>query len=111
MILGSYGKSDIWFVYIFENGEYSQPINVGPNVNTEFRESFPFLDKKNNLYYSSDGKLGLGGFDVFSSKLNNRGYPQSSINLGMPVNSAFDDFGYVYNQMKNFGLYRLIVMD
>jgi outer membrane protein OmpA-like peptidoglycan-associated protein len=100
---GSYGKSDIWFVYIFENGEYSQPINVGPNVNTEFRESFPFLDKENNLYYSSDGKLGLGGFDVFSSKLNNRGYPQSSINLGMPVNSAFDDFGYVYNQMKNFG--------
>ena len=100
---GSYGKSDIWFVYIFENGEYSQPINLGPNVNTEFRESFPFLDKENNLYYSSDGKLGLGGFDVFSSKLNNRGYPQSSINLGMPVNSAFDDFGYVYNQMKNFG--------
>lgn len=100
---GSYGKSDIWFVYIFENGEYSQPINVGPNVNTEFRESFPFLDKENNLYFSSDGKLGLGGFDVFSSKLNNRGYPQSSINLGMPVNSAFDDFGYVYNQMKNFG--------
>jgi outer membrane protein OmpA-like peptidoglycan-associated protein len=100
---GSYGKSDIWFVYIFENGEYSQPINLGPNVNTEFRESFPFLDKENNLYYSSDGKLGLGGFDVFSSKLNNRGYPQSSINLGMPVNSAFDDFGYVYDQMKNFG--------
>ena len=100
---GSYGKSDIWFVYIFENGEYSQPINLGPNVNTEFRESFPFLDQENNLYYSSDGKLGLGGFDVFSSKLNNRGYPQSSINLGMPVNSAFDDFGYVYNQMKNFG--------
>ena len=100
---GSYGKSDIWFVYIFENGEYSQPINVGPNVNTEFRESFPFLDMENNLYFSSDGKLGLGGFDVFSSKLNNRGYPQSSINLGMPVNSAFDDFGYVYNQMKNFG--------
>lgn len=100
---GSYGKSDIWFVYIFENGEYSQPINLGPNVNTEFRESFPFLDKENNLYYSSDGKLGLGGFDVFSSKLNNRGYPQSSINLGMPLNSAFDDFGYVYNQIKNFG--------
>ena len=100
---GSYGKSDIWFVYIFENGEYSQPINLGPNVNTEFRESFPFLDQENNLYYSSDGKLGLGGFDVFSSKLNNRGYPKSSINLGIPVNSAFDDFGYVYNQKKNFG--------
>ena len=66
---GSYGKSDIWFVYIFENGEYSQPINLGPNVNTEFRESFPFLDKKNNLYYSSDGKLGLGGFDIFHQSL------------------------------------------
>ena len=66
---GSYGKSDIWFVYIFENGEYSQPINLGPNVNTEFRESFPFLDKKNNLYYSSDGKLGWEDLIYFHQSL------------------------------------------
>ena len=62
---GTFGKSDIWFVYIYDNEEYSQPINLGPNVNTEFRESFPFIDDSFNLFYSSDGKMGLGGFDVF----------------------------------------------
>ena len=100
---GTFGMSDIWFVYIFENDTYSQPINLGPNVNTEFRESFPFIDTKNNLYFSSDGKLGLGGFDVFESKLNIRGFPYETSNIGKPVNSTFDDFSYVYNNKRNFG--------
>jgi len=95
--------SDIWFVYIFENDTYSQPINLGPNVNTEFRESFPFIDSENNLYFSSDGKLGLGGFDIFESKLNVRGFPYETSNIGKPVNSPFDDFSYVYNNKRNFG--------
>ena len=100
---GTFGMSDIWFVYIFENDTYSQPINLGPNVNTEFRESFPFIDTKNNFYFSSDGKLGLGGFDIFESKLNVRGFPYETSNIGKPVNSPFDDFSYVYNNKRNFG--------
>ena len=100
---GTFGMSDIWFVYIFENDTYSQPINLGPNVNTEFRESFPFIDSENNFYFSSDGKLGLGGFDVFESKLNIRGFPYETSNIGKPVNSTFDDFSYVYNNKRNFG--------
>ena len=47
---GTFGKSDIWFVYIYDDEEYSQPINLGPNVNTEFRESFPFIDYSFNLF-------------------------------------------------------------
>jgi len=100
---GTFGMSDIWFVYIFEDETYSQPINLGPNVNTEFRESFPFIDLENKLYFSSDGKLGLGGFDVYEAKLNPRGYPYEISNIGKPVNSAFDDFGYVYNDKRKFG--------
>jgi len=100
---GTFGMSDIWFVYIFDDGVFSQPINLGPNVNTEFRESFPFIDSENNFYFSSDGKLGLGGFDVFEAKLNERGYPYKISNVGKPVNSAFDDFGYVYNNNRKFG--------
>ena len=100
---GTFGLSDIWFVYIFENDTYSQPINLGPNVNTEFRESFPFIDSENNFYFSSDGKLGLGGFDIFESKLNVRGFPYETSNIGKPVNSPFDDFSYVYNNKRNFG--------
>jgi len=100
---GTFGMSDIWFVYIFENDTYSQPINLGPNVNTEFRDSFPFIDSENNLYFSSDGRIGLGGFDVFESKLNTRGFPNETSNIGKPVNSTFDDFSYVYNNKRNFG--------
>ena len=102
---GTFGKSDIWFVYIYDNEEYSQPINLGPNVNTEFRESFPFVDDDFNLFYSSDGKMGLGGFDVFSTQLNGRGFPSKSKNLGIPLNSPFDDFGFVYNNFKKFGYF------
>ena len=100
---GTFGMSDIWFVYIFDDKTYSQPINLGPNVNTEFRESFPFIDSGNKLYFSSDGKLGLGGFDIFETKLNPRGFPYEISNVGKPVNSPFDDFGYVYNDKRNFG--------
>tara|TARA_B100000575_G_scaffold276855_1_gene262633 strand:+ start:6470 stop:9178 length:2709 start_codon:yes stop_codon:yes gene_type:complete len=102
---GTFGKSDIWFVYIYDNEEYSQPINLGPNVNTEFRESFPFIDDSFNLFYSSDGKMGLGGFDVFSSKLNSRGFPSKVENLGIPLNSPFDDFGFVFKNKLGFGYF------
>ena len=102
---GTFGKSDIWFVYIYDNEEYSQPINLGPNVNTEFRESFPFIDDSFNLFYSSDGKMGLGGFDVFSSKLNSRGFPSKTQNLGIPLNSPFDDFGFVFKNQLGFGYF------
>ena len=102
---GTFGKSDIWFVYIYDNEEYSQPINLGPNVNTEFRESFPFIDDSFNLFYSSDGKMGLGGFDVFSSKLNSRGFPSKIENLGIPLNSPFDDFGFVFKNQLGFGYF------
>ena len=102
---GTFGKSDIWFVYIYDNEEYSQPINLGPNVNTEFRESFPFIDDSFNLFYSSDGKMGLGGFDVFSSKLNSRGFPSKTQNLGIPLNSPFDDFGFVFKEQLGFGYF------
>tara|TARA_A200000113_G_scaffold225810_1_gene248107 strand:- start:204 stop:2828 length:2625 start_codon:yes stop_codon:yes gene_type:complete len=102
---GTFGKSDIWFVYIYDNDEYSQPINLGPNVNTEFRESFPFVDDSFNLFYSSDGKMGLGGFDVFSSTLNSRGFPSKTQNLGIPLNSPFDDFGFVFKNRLGFGYF------
>ena len=103
---GSYGYSDIWYVDIFEFDdeiEYGLPINLGPKVNTEFRESFPYLDENNVLYFSSDGKIGLGGFDVFKTELNRRGLPGEAINMAEPINSPFDDFGFVYNNSKRFG--------
>ena len=103
---GSYGYSDIWYVDIFEQDDeilYGNPINLGPKVNTEFRESFPFIDDNDLLYFSSDGRIGLGGFDVFKTELNRRGFPSQAENLAEPINSPFDDFGFVYNNSKKFG--------
>ncbi len=102
---GSFGYSDIWYVDIFEDGTYSDPINLGPQVNTEFRESFPFISEEDILYFSSDGRIGLGGFDVYLTNLDSRGMPEKSKNLGPPINSRLDDFGFIFSYDKGFGYF------
>lgn len=93
---GGYGSSDLYVVEIQENGNYSEPKNLGPTVNTEGRENFPFVDESNTLYFSSDGHLGLGGLDVYYAKQDEGDFlpPQ---NLGLPLNSNADDFAFFYN--------------
>ena len=101
---GSLGQSDLWFVDILEDGGYGVPVNLGPTINTEARESFPFISDKNNLYFSSDGRVGLGGLDVFVTSLTEEGKPTGTIkNLGEPTNSGFDDFGFIINEEKRIG--------
>lgn len=102
---GSFGYSDIWYVDILDDGEYGDPVNLGPNINTEFRESFPFISSDNILYFSSDGRMGLGGFDIYYSNLDSYGFPDESINFGKPLNSRMDDFGFIYNSKNNFGYF------
>jgi hypothetical protein len=64
---GGFGGMDIWKVSINEDGSYGEPVNLGDKVNTEGRESFPFIDSVNNkLYFASDARKGFGGLDVFS---------------------------------------------
>ena len=93
---GGYGSSDLYVVDIKADGTYGSPQNLGPTLNTEGRENFPFVDEEGMLYFSSDGHLGLGGLDVFYSKVNSGDFipPQ---NLGFPLNSNADDFAFTYN--------------
>jgi len=100
---GTLGESDLWYVDILEGDTYGTPVNLGPSINTEARESFPFISDKNNLYFSSDGRSGLGGFDVFVTPLNNDGLTGTITNLGEPANSNKDDFGFIINEEKHFG--------
>jgi outer membrane protein OmpA-like peptidoglycan-associated protein/cell division protein FtsN len=102
---GTFGYSDIWYVDIFEDGSFGQPINLGPQVNTEFRESFPFIGENNTLYFSSDGRIGLGGFDIYYTGLDKKGFPVRSSNIGEPVNSKLDDFGFIYKKSKDLGYF------
>lgn len=88
---GGYGKSDLYFS-VFANGQWSKPLNLGPKINTEGNEFFPFVSKDGVLYFASDGHGGLGGLDVFFS-VPERGIFNSIENMGTPTNSPKDDFG------------------
>ncbi len=88
---GGYGKSDIYFS-VFSNGQWSKPFNLGPKINTEGDEFFPFISNDGVLYFASDGHGGLGGLDIFFS-VPDRGIFTTIENMGYPVNSSHDDFG------------------
>ncbi len=88
---GGYGKSDLYFS-VFSNGQWSKPFNLGPKINTEGNEFFPFISSDGVLYFSSDGHGGLGGLDIYFS-VPERGVFSSIQNMGYPVNSSKDDFG------------------
>ncbi len=91
---GGKGDLDIWYTYIDSLNNYSEPINF-TEINTNQDDITPFMHSKSKtFYYASKGHLGMGGFDVYSSKdLNNRwGIPK---NLGVPINSSFDDLYYL----------------
>ena len=88
---GGYGKSDIYFS-VFSGGQWSKPFNLGPKINTEGNEFFPFISNDGVLYFASDGHGGLGGLDIYFS-VPERGVFSSIENMGYPVNSSKDDFG------------------
>ncbi|WP_116769985.1 OmpA family protein [Maribacter litoralis] len=91
---GGYGGTDIYYAEIHERGGIQTPINAGPIVNTEGNEMFPFINEEGKLFFSSDGHVGFGQLDVFSTISNEDGEVIDIINLGTPINSSSDDFAY-----------------
>ena len=100
---GSYGNSDLYKVSIDKYGNFGTPENLGPTINTEGRETFPFIDNNNHLFFASDGHPGLGGLDIFEAIINENSV-EKPINIGKPINSSKDDFGYIINN-QNFGFF------
>lgn len=99
-----YGLTDIYKVSVANHQEYGTPENLGASINTEGREMFPFVDKNNTLYFSSNGHLGLGALDVFESKVVNNKF-SNPVNLGIPINSPLDDFAFVINNGLSNGYF------
>ncbi|MCC5922755.1 MAG: PD40 domain-containing protein [Crocinitomicaceae bacterium] len=92
---GGYGGRDIYKIVKQKDGTWSEPINLGPSINTEYDEDSPFIAVDNKtLYFSSNGPKSMGGFDVFMAKRSNTGEWGEPINLGAPLNSTGDDIYY-----------------
>lgn len=97
--------SDIWYVTIDENGEFSEPVNV-KSVNTIGNDLFPFISDNGDFYYSSTGHQGLGGLDVYVVQTNDKGMPvKEVINIGKPVNSSYDDFAFIIRDSLKTGYF------
>ncbi len=90
---GGEGGMDI-FVSEKHGDNWSIPVNLGSKINTPDHEAFPFIHPSGKLFFSSKGHNGLGGFDIFVSEKDDRGYWQKPINLGAPINSSGDDIGF-----------------
>ena len=98
---GSLGGNDIWKVSV-DGDTYGEPVNAGNKINTEGNESFPFISDDNVLFFSSTGKQGFGGLDVYKIDLNTNA---EASNVGQPVNSEKDDFAFTYNTKKKVGFF------
>ena len=100
---GGYGGSDLY--YSQWKGDYwSDPVNLGPVINTEGNEAFPFISSAGDLYFASDGHPGSGGKDIFYSKLLDSVWLKP-IPLDSPVNSKYDDFGIIIDSTMNSGYF------
>ncbi|WP_020600051.1 OmpA family protein [Spirosoma panaciterrae] len=99
---GGYGGTDIYVVE-FNNGQWGTPVNMGKEINTEGNEMFPFVAEGDNLYFSSDGHEGLGGLDVFVAELKDGVAYKGVQNVGAPINSEKDDFGFITDKNRTSG--------
>ncbi|WP_296385975.1 OmpA family protein [Winogradskyella sp.] len=98
---GGFGNFDLYYVDV-KPSEYSEPINLGETINTENREHFPFISDKGHLFFASNGHLGLGMLDNFVSEKVD-GEFEKPVNLGVPINSPYDDFNLnYYNSQEGF---------
>lgn len=100
---GSFGGTDIFKATIGADGTYGSPMNLGNQVNSAGNEMFPFVSESGKLYYSSNGKGGMGGLDVYTISTNNLN--GSPLLLASPINSAQDDFSFIINENTKSGYF------
>jgi outer membrane protein OmpA-like peptidoglycan-associated protein len=103
---GGKGQHDIWVSHRDESNQWSNPENLGDAVNTRGVEMSPFIHPDNqSLYFSSDGLIGLGGYDLFVSRKDSMGKWQTPVNLGYPINTNRDEIGLIVNSRGNKAYY------
>lgn len=101
---GGFGGMDI-YVTEEDNGRWMPPLNLGPGINTEGHEVFPYVSHNQELYFASNGHLGLGGLDIYTTKIMGNGSFGPVQNLGYPINSKADDFAITMEEDGKFGYF------
>lgn len=99
-----FGDSDIYTVSLSKGKIGNDVVKLGDEINTPGRETYPFVDEKGILYFSSDGHPGLGGLDVFAAMKDLDGV-YHVVNLGDDVNTSADDFSYIINGESKTGFF------
>ena len=92
---GGYGGKDLWMSVKGKRNRWSDPINLGPMVNTPGDEMFPFLHTDGTIYFASTGHVGMGGLDIYKTSQDENGAYKLPVNLKSPVNSSADDFSMI----------------
>lgn len=98
---GTVGGMDLWMCNKIGE-EWDKPVNLGSEVNTKGNEVFPFVDIEGKLFFSSSGRVGVGGLDIYSATSKDGKFADIK-NIGVPLNSTFDDFAYVYDKKNRCG--------
>ncbi len=91
---GGVGKTDLWYSERQPDGAWGTPKNCGNVINTPFEETFPTINERGVLYFSSKGHTGIGGFDIFRA-VGSGDQWEMPVNLKVPVNSGADDLGFI----------------
>lgn len=101
---GGFGGLDIYKSTKNEKGEWGEPINLGPTINTPYDEDAPFIHNETTLYFSSQGHSSMGGYDIFVSELKD-GKWTTPLNMGFPINTADDDIYFVVSADNKRGYF------
>lgn len=101
-----FGGTDLYYsVRTGEGKKWGRPVNLGPKINTEGNEQFPYLHKNGKLYFSSTGHPGLGGMDIFEVVLKDLKAIGTPRNMGSDINSSSDDFGFIQDETGRTGFF------
>lgn len=100
------GEFDIWRAHKLDDKKWSDPENLGDSINTKFNEQSPFIHFDNRtLYFSSNGRAGMGGLDIYMSRMINDSTWSTPKNLGYPINTHRDDDGLIVNAKGTLAYY------
>ncbi len=102
---GGFGETDIYVCVREADSSWSAPINLGPSVNTVGKEQFPTIHQDSILYFASEGHLGYGGFDIVEARRISDAKWAYIRTLPAPLNSSYDDFGLVFDESNERGLF------